>query len=97
MKAPQDYEEQALGVLGIGTVFVVILTLAMAARATSQCAPCDVNGDGLVGVASDYMAFFAAYGKKPGQAGYTDRADFNGDGLVSGADHAALVKFCPLQ
>jgi hypothetical protein len=73
-----DYGEEALAVYA--DMFEPYLAFVSAAN------PGDLNGDGVVD-RNDYNLFRAALGKRRGQAGYNERADYDGDGQVSLADY----------
>ena len=76
--------------------FVLILICAASAR-SHEVPACDINGDGVSPVATDYGAFFASYNKRTGQAGFNQRADLDGNGTVTSADYSMLVRFCPFK
>ncbi|WP_295430869.1 dockerin type I domain-containing protein [uncultured Thiodictyon sp.] len=58
----------------------------------SAASPGDLNGDGVVNLA-DYAVFRAALGKRRGQPGYNERADYDRDGQVSNTDYRTWLTY----
>ncbi|WP_295612802.1 dockerin type I domain-containing protein, partial [uncultured Lamprocystis sp.] len=58
----------------------------------SAANPGDLNGDGVVNLA-DYAVFRAALGKRRGQPGYNERADYDRDGQVSNTDYRTWLTY----
>ena len=56
--------------------------------------PGDLNGDGIISCL-DVSIVRAAFGKRPGQAGFDPRADVNRDGLVNISDLAIVLRLLP--
>ena len=61
--------------------------------ANAELDSCDVNGDGVKNQ-SDKDAFKAAFGARRGYRRYSERADFDRNGIVDGRDHAWFIRFC---
>ena len=70
---------------------------AMAAQAADQCAPCDLDGNGSSTTVADYAVMIGAFGKSKGQPGYSEKADFDGNGAVTATDWGTFARFCPLR
>lgn len=58
----------------------------------SAAMPGDLNGDGVVNLAY-YAVFRAALGKRRGQTGYNERADYDRDGQVSNTDYRTWLTY----
>jgi len=57
------------------------------------CTDFDVNGNGVVDLEEDLLAFLAAWGSRLGDPSYSSGADFNDDGIVNFAD-VSYFHFC---
>ena len=75
-------------------LLALALTLASPAHAARPC--CDLDDNGVETTVLDWGAFLRSFGAKQGEADYNVLADFNQDGKVTAADHASMMRFCPL-
>ena len=79
---------------GLSATFTHIASFSTVVGLNPPTRPGDLNGDGTVNC-QDILIIRNAWGKRRGQQGFDDAADYNRDGVVNVLDLAAVSKYLP--
>lgn len=69
------------------------ILLAAGLVALGCAKPCDINADGKANDL-DYAEFQSVFGTSEGDPGFNRRADFDGDGIITGSDFSLYLEEC---